>query len=125
MSRVDFDHVEIRIAGTASRIGKRLHGRPNLALIESDWIRIVVREADIARRHRNPPAPRFGNFLAAFPRPGGATLSTRMRQLNSCWGTLAMDESRNASEHFDVLVFPKPQILGTDAPFGKHSRCFR
>src|ERR1700751_1841078 len=125
MSRGDFDHVEARVAGAASRISKRLHGRANLPLIESDWLRIVVGEADIGRRHRNPPAARFGNFLAAFPRPGGAALSTRVRQLNSCWGALAVDESRNAREHFNVLVFPKPQILGTDAPFGKNSRCFR
>jgi hypothetical protein len=46
-------------------------------------------------------------------------------ELNPGRGSLAVDEFRNAREHFDVLVLPNPEILGTDASFGHNSRRFR
>jgi hypothetical protein len=36
-----------------------------------------------------------------------------------------MDESGNPREHFDVLVFPDSEILGTNTRFGKNCRCLR
>src|SRR4029077_17614127 len=54
MRRMDFDHVESRITGAASSLGKCLHGDTNLPIIESDWIRIIVCESHIARRHGSP-----------------------------------------------------------------------
>src|SRR5579864_930687 len=124
MRGMDFDHVKFRIASAPSRLGECFHRGADLPFIESDRIRIIVRESHIAGRHGNPSSPRYGNLLSAVPRPSGAALSPCMRQLNSSYPALAVDESRDAREHFDVLVFPNSQILRADARFGQYGRCF-
>jgi len=48
-----------------------------------------------------------------------------MLELDSGYRALAVNESGNAREHLDVLIFPDSQILGADACFGQYGRCFR
>src|SRR4051812_14384979 len=44
-----------------------------------------------------------------------------MRELHRRDRALSFDETKDAREHLDLLVFPKPKILRTDATF-RHDR---
>src|SRR5215472_9569615 len=121
---MNLDYVEAGIARPTRGIGKGLYGRSDLMFIESDRLRIVIRERNIARRKRNPSALRYRNFFAAFPRASGAAFPPRMCQLNSSERALAVYKLRNAREDFNVIVFPDAQVLRTDAPFGNNGGRF-
>src|SRR4051812_41550685 len=46
-----------------------------------------------------------------------------MGQLHSSYASLFMNETDDSTQHLDVRVAPDPEILRTDATFGKNGGC--
>jgi len=53
--------------------------------------------------------------IASFPRAARAGFATGMRQLNGWHRAVGFDKGRNARQPCHLFIFPKAQILRTDA----------
>src|SRR5215468_10062647 len=76
------------------------------------------------RDDRRPASVGWIEWSAAFPRTYGARFATRMRELRPEYRAVGTHEPPDVREHLDVFVFPKPEILRTDAAFWQNGRCF-
>src|ERR1700730_11008600 len=124
MRSVNLNYSEARVASATCRARE---GRNYfLNAIERQCLRhrIVIGERNRARGHDILPAPFvFGNRSLPFPWPIGTGLASGMRQLHAGDTALLMNEIDDASERFNVPVFPDAQIVRTDTTLRKNSRC--
>src|SRR3954452_24065631 len=118
MRAMEFDDLESGFQCSPSRIAESVDGGANLHLRKFLRDLVALSKCDCARPVDGRPSALFRtDRLCTFPRSGGASLASGMRQLGAGDGTLFLDEPRDPRQKFYVLVFPYSQIFGTDASF--------
>src|ERR1700722_8733407 len=97
---------------SAMRSGREcLHHAPNTGSGQLTGSRIAFKKRHGARSD-DLPAVRLvlRNESAAVPRHLGAGFAPGVRQLDARYGTLALDERRDALQRFNMLRLPDAQI---------------
>ena len=122
---MDLDHVESRPQGARRSLAEAIGETVNFRLGERVRRRVSGAERHGAGRRRLPAAFGLGQQTAAIPRPLRTAFSPGVRQLDARRRALAVQESRDASQKLDVLVFPDAQVVRCDAPACCHRRGLR
>ena len=126
MGGVNLDHAEASLAGASRRLGK---GGDDVAdAIGGQRLRhrVVAGKGHGAGRHDVCPAAlRQRNGAIAAPRPVGAGLPARVRQLDAGDAAVFVEKPHNSRQRLDVVVGPDPEVLRADAPLGCHGRGLR
>src|SRR3984957_1200857 len=118
---MNFDHFETRGCRAFGRHRERpLQG---LDLVDRQLVGlgIGVAERDRARGDRTPSAGAFRNGALSRPRPIGASLSARVRELDASACALIFHEARDPLQRLEMLFAPHAKILRRNASLG----CYR
>ncbi len=120
---VQFDQLNARGVRAARGVGKGRHQAVDPRLVQRGHLGIAVAVAE--RRGAQHVAPAAGlreHRPAAFPRPVGAGLAPRVRQLDGGDGALRRDKVGDAPQRGHLRVVPQPQVVRRDAPLGGDGR---
>src|ERR1700722_12091898 len=118
---MNFDHVETCGSRAFGRHRERLLQGLDLVNRQLVGLGIGVAERDGARGDRTPSAGAFRNGALSRPRPIGASLSTRMGELDAGACTLIFHKARNTLKRLEMLLAPDAKILRRNAALG----CYR
>ena len=127
MRGMDLDHLRPSFQRSLGRFGKGPHDALDSSVIQFGWNDTARGKWQRARGKDRPPSAIFliHDVFTGFPGRGRARFPACMRELQARKRALVFDESKDAREHFDLVVFPESQIFRTDASFRKDCRCFR
>ncbi len=110
---MDLGDLEAGSQGALGAGDERLHHLGDGGLVQCGRYRVLRREGDGRRPHRNPAA--LGDRHTAVltePGPPGTRLAPGVRQLHASDRTLCLDKTGDTAQRLDVLVGPDAQVFG-------------
>ena len=110
MGCMNFDNLKSRGERALCRSGKILNRRTDLGFTHFGWDRIAGVERNRTRRECLPAAVGRCDRGPSLPSNARTGLPPGVCKLNPRDGPVRPQESNNAREFFDVLVFPQTQI---------------